>query len=206
MLAYILKRILLMIPTLLGALTITFIVMQFVPGGPVEQIMAEARANARGEGFSYKAGRDIDAKQIEELKKLYGFDKPAHVRYFEMLANFARFDLGRSFLQNKDVWSLIKEKLPVSISLGLWTFLISYLISIPLGVAKAVRDGSRFDIATSLLVLVGYAIPGFVLGVFLIVLFAGGTLRRLVPAARPDLRQLGRAAPGRRASPTTSGT
>ena len=123
-----------------------------------------------------------------------------------MLGNFARFDLGRSFLQNKDVWQLIKEKLPVSISLGLWTFLISYLISMPLGVAKAVREGTRFDALTTLVVLVGYAIPGFVLGVLLIVLFAGGTLLRLVSAARPDLGQLGRAVAGRRASPTTSGT
>ncbi len=176
MLAYIAKRILLMIPTLLGALTITFVVMQFVPGGPVEQILAEARATQKGgEGGGYKASRDIDKKQIEELKKLYGFDKPAHVRYVEMLGNFARFDLGRSFMFNKDVWQLIKEKLPVSISLGLWTFLISYLVSIPLGVAKAVREGSRFDIATTMVVLLGYAIPGFVLGVLLIVLFAGGT-------------------------------
>ena len=176
MLAYIFKRLLLMIPTLIGALTITFVVMQFVPGGPVEQILAEARATQKGgESGGYRASRDVDAKQIEELKKLYGFDKPAHVRYVEMLANFARFDLGRSFMHNRDVWSLIKEKLPVSISLGLWTFLISYLISIPLGVAKAVREGSRFDALTTLVVLVGYAIPGFVLGVLLIVLFAGGT-------------------------------
>lgn len=176
MLFYILKRIALMVPTLLGALTITFIVMQFVPGGPVEQILAEAQAGVAGDaGGGYKAGRDIDAKQREELMKLYGFDKPAHVRYVEMLGNFARFDLGRSFLQNKGVWELIKEKLPVSISLGLWTFLISYAISIPLGVAKAVREGTRFDAITTAFVLLGYAIPGFVLGVLLIVLFAGGT-------------------------------
>lgn len=174
MLVYVIKRLLLMIPTLLGALTVTFVVMQFVPGGPVEQIMAEARAGA-GEQSAYKAGRDLDKQRLEELKKLYGFDKPAHVRYFEMLASYARFDLGKSFLQNKDVWTLIKEKLPVSISLGLWTFLISYLISIPLGVAKAVREGSRFDAVTTLFVLLGYAIPGFVLGILLIVLFAGGT-------------------------------
>ena len=180
MLSYILKRILLMVPTLLGALTITFVVIQFVPGGPVEQILAEARAG-QGEGGAYKAGRDSDAKQIAELKKLYGFDKPAHVRYVEMIGNFLRFDLGRSFLQNKDVWTLIKEKLPVSISLGLWTFLFSYLISIPLGVMKAVREGSRFDALTSLVVLVGYAIPGFVLGLFLIVLFAGGTFFEVFP-------------------------
>jgi microcin C transport system permease protein len=187
MLSYILKRILLMLPTLLGALTITFVVIQFVPGGPVEQIMAEARAQSgnsggsAGEGISYKAGRDNDAKQLEALKKLYGFDKPAHVRYVEMLGNFLRFDLGRSFLQNKDVWTLIKEKLPVSISLGLWTFFISYLISVPLGIAKAVREGSRFDVVTSLVVLIGYAIPGFVLGVFLIVFFAGGTFFEWFP-------------------------
>jgi microcin C transport system permease protein len=180
MLSYILKRLLLMVPTLLGALTITFIVIQFVPGGPVEQIMAEARTNKSGgggggEGIVYKAGRDNDAKQLAELKKLYGFDKPAHVRYVEMIGSFLRFDLGRSFLQNKDVWTLIKEKLPVSISLGLWTFFISYLVSLPLGIAKAVREGSPFDVLSSLLVLVGYSIPGFVLGVLLIVFFAGGT-------------------------------
>ncbi len=173
MLGYILKRILLMLPTLLGALTITFIVVQFVPGGPIDTIMAEASAGSEGE--AYRASRDVDKKQIEELKKLYGFDKPTHVRYLEMLGNFARFDLGRSYLQNKDVWQLIKEKLPVSVSLGLWTFLVSYMISIPLGIAKAVREGTRFDIVTTMGVLVGYAIPGFVLGILLIVIFAGGT-------------------------------
>jgi microcin C transport system permease protein len=175
MLSYILKRLLLMIPTLLGVLTLTFVVIQFVPGGPVEQLLAEARQRKGGEGASYGARRDIDAKQVAELKALYGFDKPAPVRYLEMLKNFARFDLGRSFTANKDVWTLIKEKLPVSISLGLWTFLISYLVSVPLGIAKAVHDGSRFDVVTTLLVLIGFAIPGFVLGVFLIVLFAGGS-------------------------------
>jgi microcin C transport system permease protein len=175
MLSYILKRLLLMVPTLLGALTVTFIVVQFVPGGPVEQIMAEARAGSGGGDDGYRAGRDIDKKQIEELKKLYGFDKPVHVRYWEMLKGFAQFDLGRSFMHNKDVWQLIKDKLPVSISLGLWSFLLAYLVSVPLGVAKAVREGSRFDTATTLLVLVGYAIPGFVLGILLIVVFAGGS-------------------------------
>lgn len=182
MMTYIFKRLLLMVPTLIGVLTVTFMVIQFVPGGPVEQILAEARASQKGgEGSAYKASRDIDKKQIEELKKLYGFDKPAHVRYLEMLSNFARFDLGRSFMQNKDVWTLIKEKLPVSVSLGLWAFLISYLVSIPMGVAKAVRDGSAFDTVTTLLVLVGFAIPGFVLGVLLIVVFAGGTFLDWLP-------------------------
>ena len=180
MLSYILKRLLLMVPTLLGALTVTFIVIQFVPGGPVEQLMAEARAS-QGAGGGYKARRDSDAKQIEELKKLYGFDKPAPVRFVEMIGNFLRFDLGRSFLQNKDVWTLIKEKLPVSISLGLWTFLFSYLISIPLGVMKAMYEGSRFDALSTLVVLIGYAIPGFVLGLLLIVLFAGGTFYDVFP-------------------------
>jgi microcin C transport system permease protein len=178
MLAYLLKRLALMLPTLLGALTLTFVVIQFVPGGPVEQLMAQSRM---GKGGVYKSRGDSDAKQIEELKKLYGFDKPAHVRYVEMLQNFASFKLGRSFMHNKDVWELIKEKLPVSISLGLWTFFISYLISVPLGIAKAVREGSRFDVATTLLVLVGFAIPGFVLGVLLIVLFAGGSFWDVFP-------------------------
>jgi microcin C transport system permease protein len=176
MLSYILKRIGLMIPTILGALTVTFLVMQFVPGGPIETIMAEQRAGGGAEGSTYKAGRDIDKKQREELMKQYGFDKPTHERYFKMLADYATFDLGKSFLQNKGVWELIKEKLPVSISLGLWTFFISYAVSIPLGVAKAVREGSRFDIATTFAVLLGYAIPGFVLGILLIVMFAGGTV------------------------------
>ena len=176
MLTYFLKRLALMVPTLLGVLTLTFIVIQFVPGGPVEQVLAEARSRSGGgDGGTTTARRDVDAKQIAELKKLYGFDKPAPVRYVEMLKNFATFDLGRSFMRNKPVWELIKEKLPVSVSLGLWTFLISYLVSVPLGIAKAVRDGSGFDMATTLLVLVGYAIPGFVLGVLLIVVFAGGS-------------------------------
>jgi len=176
MLSYILKRVALMLPTLLGVLTLTFVVIQFVPGGPVEQALSQARQQKGGaEGGGSRARRDIDAKQLAELRALYGFDKPAHVRYVEMLKNFATFDLGSSFSANKPVWTLIKEKLPVSISLGLWTFLISYLVSVPLGVAKAVREGSRFDLVTTLLVLVGFAIPGFVLGVFLIVLFAGGT-------------------------------
>ena len=179
MAAYILRRLLLMVPTLIGIVTISFIIIQFVPGGPIEQIMAEARAGVGGS--AYRARADNTAQQIAELKKLYGFDKPVHVRYFEMLKNFATFDLGRSFMQNKGVWELIKEKLPVSISLGLWTFLISYLISIPLGIAKAVRDGSRFDTISTLFVLVGYAIPGFVLGVFLIVLFAGGSFWDIFP-------------------------
>jgi microcin C transport system permease protein len=176
MAAYILKRLLLMLPTLLGVLLITFIVTQFVPGGPVEQYLAEARAGtggAEGGGLMYRGDQGVDPKRIEEIKALYGFDKPAHERFVQMLGQYARFDLGRSFFQNKDVWQLILEKLPVSISLGLWTFFISYLIAVPLGVAKAVRAGSRFDLVTTLVVLIGYAIPGFVLGVAMLVIFGG---------------------------------
>jgi microcin C transport system permease protein len=173
--SYILKRLLLMLPTLLGVLLVTFLVTQFVPGGPVEQYMAESRAGSGGEGaaLSYRGAQGVDPKRIEQIKALYGFDKPPHERFLKMLGQYARFDLGRSFFQNKDVWQLILEKLPVSISLGLWTFFVSYLIAVPLGVAKAVRAGSRFDLATTLLVLVGYAIPGFVLGVALLVIFGG---------------------------------
>lgn len=175
MAAYVLKRLLLMVPTLLGVLLITFAVTQFVPGGPVEQYLAEARAGSGGEGgaFAYRGGQGVDAKRLQEIKALYGFDKPAHERFFQMLGQYARFDLGRSFFQNKDVWQLIVEKLPVSISLGLWTFFISYLVAVPLGIAKAVRAGSNFDLVTTVLVLVGYAIPGFVLGVALLVVFGG---------------------------------
>ncbi len=174
--SYILKRLLLMIPTLFGVLLLTFVVIQFVPGGPVEQYLAEARAGAGtgAEGGSvYRGAQGVDPKRLEQIKALYGFDKPAHERFFQMLGQFARFDLGTSFFQNKAVSQLIIEKLPVSVSLGLWTFLISYLVAVPLGVAKAVRAGSRFDLVTTLLVLVGYAIPGFVLGVALLVIFGG---------------------------------
>ena len=179
MLTYILKRLLLMVPTLLGVLLITFIVVQFVPGGPVEQYMAEAKAKTgsgsggEGGGLSYRGSQGVDPKRVEQIKALYGFDKPAPERFIQMLGQFAQFDLGKSFFQNKSVAELIWEKMPVSISLGLWTFFISYLVAIPLGVAKAVRAGSRFDLVTTLLVLVGYAIPGFVLGVALLVIFGG---------------------------------
>ena len=166
MFAYILKRLLLMIPTLLGVLLLTFAVIQFVPGGPVEQYLAEAKAGAgggaaEGGGMAYRGAQGVDAKRLEEIKRLYGFDKPPHERFMQMLGQFARFDLGRSFFQNKDVWTLVKEKLPVSISLGLWTFFISYLISVPLGVAKAVRAGSRFDLVTTLLVIFGGQLQWF---------------------------------------------
>ncbi len=177
MLLYILKRLVLMVPTLLGILLLTFVVIQFVPGGPVEQYLAEAKAGtgsgAEGGGLSYRGAQGVDPKRIEQVKALYGFDKPAPERFWQMLTQFARFDLGKSFFQNRNVSELIWEKLPVSMSLGLWTFFISYLVAVPLGVAKAVRAGSRFDVLTSILVLVGYAIPGFVLGVALLVVFGG---------------------------------
>src|SRR5436853_3470899 len=184
--SYLLKRLLLMIPTLLGILLITFVVIQFVPGGPVEQLVYQLEgresgmegggAAARGPGLGgYRGRQGVDAAQIEEIKKLYGFDKPPHERFVQMIGQFARFDLGTSFFHNKKVSQLIAEKLPVPISLGLWTFLLTYLISIPLGIAKAVRAGSAFDTASTFIVLLGYAIPSFVLGVVLLVFFAGGT-------------------------------
>nr|WP_315226412.1 ABC transporter permease subunit [uncultured Albidiferax sp.] len=179
MLSYILKRILLMVPTLLGVLLVTFAVVQFVPGGPVEQMVSQLQGRDSGgeraaaSGAGYRGRQGIDPKQIEEIRQLYGFDKPAHERFWQMLGQFARFDLGQSFYQHKDVWQLVKEKLPVSVSLGLWTFFLSYLVAVPLGIAKAVRAGSRFDLVTTLLILVGYAIPGFVLGVALVVIFGG---------------------------------
>lgn len=198
MLTYILKRLLLMIPTLLGVLLVTFVVLQFVPGGPLEQYVAEARGGmGAGEGGgSFQASRDIDPARLEEIKKLYGFDKPAHERFLQMLGQFARFDLGVSFFQNKDVWQLVLEKLPVSASLGLWTFFISYLVSVPLGVAKAVRAGTRFDAVSTLVVLLGYAIPGFVLGLGLLVVFGAQLqwfpLRGLTSANWAELSLMGK--------------
>ncbi len=185
---YILKRLLLMIPTLFGILLITFAITQFVPGGPVEQLVAQLQGTEAGgegpavtAGSGYRGRQGVDAKRIEEIKILYGFDKPAHERFIHMLGQFARFDLGKSFFHNKDVGQLILEKLPVSITLGLWTFLLVYLISLPLGIAKAVRAGTRFDTATTFIVLLGYAIPSFVMGVVLLVFFAGGSFVQWFP-------------------------
>ena len=185
--SYILRRLLLMIPTLFGILVVTFGIIQFVPGGPVEQMVAQLQgweSGVEGAALSsggYRGSQGVDAAKIEEIKKLYGFDKPAHERFVQMVAQFARFDLGRSFFHNKSVWELIKEKLPVSISLGLWTFLLVYLISLPLGIAKAVRAGTPFDTTTTFIVLLGYAIPSFVMGVVLLVVFAGGTFFQWFP-------------------------
>ncbi|MFV3130945.1 microcin C ABC transporter permease YejB [Niveispirillum sp. KHB5.9] len=187
---YIIKRLFIMIPTLLGVLTFTFLVTQFVPGGPVEHALGEmdhasARAGAEGGpvegGWTYSGRKGIDAGQVEQLTALYGFDKPPLERYVLMVGNFLRFDLGDSYFRNESVSSLIQSKLGVSVALGTWTFILTYLISIPLGVAKAVRSGSRFDVVTTVAVLLGYAVPGFVLGVLLIVLFGGGSFWDIFP-------------------------
>lgn len=188
MAAYILKRLLLMIPTLLGVMLITFVVTQFVPGGPVESLVHELQKSGRSgeassgmEGLLYRGASGIDAERLKELKALYGFDKPAPERFFEMMKNYLSFDFGVSHYQHKSVLELVISKLPVSISIGVWTFFIVYLTCIPLGIAKAVRDGSTFDVATSTLILVGYAIPGFVLGITLLVLFGGGSFWDIFP-------------------------
>ena len=184
---YIAKRLLLMLPTLIGVIAITFAVIQFVPGGPVEQALLELKGRsgageATGGGAAdYRGRQGIDAERVAEIKALYGFDKPASERFWQMLKGFVSFDLGQSFYHHKDVWELVKSKMPVSITIGLWTFFLTYFVSLPLGIAKAVREGSRFDAASSMLVLVGYSIPGFVLGVFLLVMFGGGSFVQWFP-------------------------
>ncbi|MFT4246614.1 MAG: ABC transporter permease subunit [Pseudomonas sp.] len=189
---YLAKRLALMVPTLLGVLTLSFAVTQFVPGGPVDHALAQlynegARSDASGEGaesgslLSYSGRQGIDPAQVADLNALYGFDKPLLTRYLHMLARYARFDLGESYFHHQAVWPLIVSKLPVSLSLGIWTMLLVYLISIPLGVSKALRSGSAFDTTSTLAILVGYALPSFVLGVLLIVLFGGGSFWELFP-------------------------
>jgi microcin C transport system permease protein len=201
MAAYIFRRILLMIPTLLGIMAISFLVVQFAPGGPVERVIAQIQgtdvsATARVSGGSggdfgagasgagggdaslnskYRGAQGLDPEFIAELERQFGFDKPAHERFLLMLWNYARFDFGESYFRDVPVLQLIAEKLPVSISLGLWMMLISYAISIPLGIRKAVRDGTNFDVWTSAVIVVAYAVPGFLFAIFLIVFFAGGT-------------------------------
>jgi microcin C transport system permease protein len=192
MLAYIIRRLLLIIPTLFAIMVINFAVIQAAPGGPVEQLIAELKGTAVGATARFGGGgggdiggganasqtrgaRGLDPRFIEQLKVQYGFDKPASERFLLMMREFLTFDFGRSYTHDRPVFALIKEKLPVSISLGLWTTLVTYLIAIPLGIKKAVRDGSTFDVATSALIFIGYAIPSFLFAVLLIVLFAGGT-------------------------------
>jgi microcin C transport system permease protein len=200
MTAYILRRILFMVPTLLGIMLVSFLVVQFAPGGPVERVIAKvtgadtgatsrisgspggdfgARGQFQGAGDAvsskYRGAQGLDPAFIKQLEKQFGFDKPAYERFLLMLWNYARFDFGKSYFRDVSVLQLIKEKMPVSMSLGIWMTLLSYLISIPLGVRKAVRDGSRFDTWTSAVIIVGYAIPGFLFAILLIILFAGGS-------------------------------
>jgi microcin C transport system permease protein len=177
-----------MIPTLFGVMLITFVVTQFVPGGPVEQLVSQLQGQngAGGEASSgleglYRGAKGLDEEHLNELNALYGFDKPAYQRFYEMVVNYLTFDLGDSHFHQQSVIELIVSKLPVSISLGVWTFLITYLTCIPLGIKKAVTDGSRFDVITSTIILIGYAIPGFVLGIMLLVLFGGGTFWDIFP-------------------------
>jgi microcin C transport system permease protein len=211
MLAYIARRLALILPTLLGIMVINFAVVQFAPGGPVEQVIAQITGTAvdatsrvagsagGGEisgsaapmpgiigaggdgGAKYRGAQGLDPAFIKKIEKQFGFDKPAHERFLLMLGNFVRLDFGESYFRSRPVIDLIIEKLPVSISLGLWTSLLVYFISIPLGIAKAVRDGSRFDVWTSAVIVVGYAIPGFLFAVLLIVLFAGGSFLQWFP-------------------------
>lgn len=188
MAAYLLKRLLLMIPTLIGVMLITFAITQFVPGGPVEQLVhqltrhaASGEASGGTSGSLYRGAGGLDQSRIDELKALYGFDKPAPERFVEMMKNYFMFNFGDSYYHHKSVMELVISKLPVSISIGLWTFFLVYLTCIPLGIAKAVRDGSPFDVATSTMILVGYAIPGFVLGITLLVLFGGGSFWNVFP-------------------------
>jgi len=206
--AYIIRRILFMIPTLFGIMLVSFVVVQFAPGGPVERVIAQLSGSdtgatsrisgspsgdfgARGspQGGSavdavtskYRGAQGLDPEFIKSLEKQFGFDKPAYERFFLMLWNYARFDFGKSYFRDVSVIQLIKEKLPVSMSLGIWMTLLTYLISIPLGIRKAVMDGSRFDTWTSGLIIVGYAIPGFLFAILLIILFAGGSFFDLFP-------------------------
>ena len=186
MLRYIFKRLLLLLPTLLGILAVTFAIIQFVPGGPVEQIMEQlTRSSVSGETAvattGMKGSGQMSADDLAALKALYGFDKPPLTRFADMVSRFARFDLGESFFHHQTVFELVKEKMPVSMSLGLWTFFLTYLICIPLGIAKAVRDGSRFDSVTGIVILVGYTIPPFVLGLVLLVFFGGGSFLAWFP-------------------------
>jgi microcin C transport system permease protein len=186
MAAYILRRILLMIPTLFGIMLVTFTVTQFVPGGPVERLIAEMEGHQAGGEVSarsdlYQGGRGLDEERIERLRALYGFDKPPAERFVTMMKNYLVFDFGTSYYHHRSVAELVISKLPVSMSLGLWTFLIVYLVCIPLGIKKAVVDGSRFDVTTSTVILIGYAIPGFVLAILLIVLFGGGSFWNVFP-------------------------
>ncbi len=197
--AYILRRLLLIIPTLIGIMLINFTLIQFVPGGPIEQIISELEGGegaldritgGGGEGASeaqsqsdsqYKGARGLPPDLIEDLERQFGFDKPPVERFLNMMWNYARFDFGESFFRSISVIDLILEKMPVSITLGLWSTLLAYLISIPLGIRKAVNDGSKFDVWTSGIIIFAYAIPGLLFAILLIVLFAGGSYWQIFP-------------------------
>ena len=187
MLHYVVKRILFMIPTLLGIMLITFIVTQFVPGGPVEKLVAdmEGRSSKGAEAVSggtvYRGGTGLDQERLDRLNHLYGFDKPPVQRFLSMMKNYLCLDLGTSYYHRKGVVELVISRMPVSMSLGFWSFIIVYGVCIPLGIKKAVKDGTRFDLFSSTVILVGYAIPGFVLGITLIVLFGGGSFFNIFP-------------------------
>jgi len=198
MTAYILRRLLLVIPTLLGVMVINFTLVQFVPGGPIEQIIAQMEgqgdvfggfagggddvARSSGGDERYIGARGLPPEFIAQLEREFGFDKPPVERFFNMLWNYMRFDFGTSYFRSISVIDLVIEKMPVSISLGLWSTLIAYVISIPLGIRKAVRDGAPFDTWTSGVIIVGYAIPGFLFAILLLVLFAGGSYWQVFPA------------------------
>jgi microcin C transport system permease protein len=208
MTAYIIRRVLFMFPTLLGIMFVSFVVVQFAPGGPVERVIAQLTGSdtsglgriggspggdfgARGQlqgasqidaaNSKYRGAQGLDPEFIKSLEKQFGFDKPAYVRFFIMLKNYATFNFGKSYFRDVSVLQLIKEKLPVSMSLGIWMTLLTYLISIPLGIRKAVRDGSHFDVWTSGAIIIGYAIPGFLFAILLIILFAGGSFLDIFP-------------------------
>ncbi|HDR9481405.1 TPA: ABC transporter permease subunit [Burkholderia aenigmatica] len=186
MFAYIGRRLLLMIPTLLGVLTVTFVIMQFVPGGPVEQVMARLQGSSvHGEGASgpggYHGNEGVDPAQVAAIRHTFGFDVPPLTRYVRMLTHYARFDLGQSFFQHRSVWALIVSKLPVTVTLGTCALVLTYLIAVPLGIAKALRRGTTFDFATSATLLAAYAIPGFVLGVLLMMLLSGDLFLHVFP-------------------------
>ena len=207
MAAYILRRLLLMIPTLFGIIVLNFFIVQLAPGGPVEQMIAKLQGTSVSatERFSgggsdtgtqqavqqnsfsssgaskYRGAQGLDPEFIQSLEKQFGFDKPPGERFLLMMKNYLMFDFGESYFQDRRVVDLVLDKMPVSISLGLWTTLLIYLISIPLGIRKAVRDGSKFDVWTSGVIIAGYAIPGFLFAILLIVLFAGGKYFDLFP-------------------------
>ncbi|MDJ0951358.1 MAG: microcin C ABC transporter permease YejB [Alphaproteobacteria bacterium] len=209
MLSYIIRRLLLIVPTLFFIMVINFVIVQAAPGGPVEQLIAQIQgldvdATRRFSGAGtdsaapqqpgqqqvlggeditskYRGAQGLDPEFIKEIEKLYGFDKPAHVRFGEMIGNYATFQFGESFFRDRDVVDLVLDKMPVSISLGIWTTLLVYLISIPLGIRKAVKDGTRFDIWTSGVIVIGNAIPGFLFAILLVVLFAGGSFVQWFP-------------------------